>query len=180
MSTFYDRCIEEIDSKIKRKSGSALIEMSWISPTMGAVSANPFGAYMLNWTSNPMKESIEHVYARLKIYYWNEKNIGINFEGCNSGSHVPIYYLNDQNKIKKYAKINQNKHDQILKMAQDQLNAMDSGHKQVMNMPTVNLIGMHWPYVIKSVSNSLKNGTIIKDFYDGTERFATYFLQKTE
>ena len=156
---FEGKIIDTIDNAIKNNDEYVNIELEWLGGLkLKKISSHQVMSYYLFSPDQPnnIQKTITETYAKISDQYWNNKKIGLFFEGMDGGSRVSIENTNNKDLMKTYLDENVDNRKIILKRGLMKLAGMNSNDIEMINLNGVSMIGIHWPFIMRSISDELE------------------------
>lgn len=165
ISNFENKIIDSIEKAIKTNSEYANSELEWLGGNkLKEISSHQVMSYYLFSPEQPnnIQKTVSETYCKISDKYWKEKKIGLFFSGRDGGSNISIENTNNKESMKQYLEENQDNKKKILKRCLMKLAGMNTNDIEEINLKGISMIGMHWPFVMRSISDELEpHGTIV-------------------
>lgn len=162
---FENKILKSIDQAIREGNEYANIELEWLGgEKLKKISSHPVMSHYLFTPDKPnnVQKTITKTYTKISDKYWEEQQIGLFFGARDGGSCVSIENTNNKELMTKFLNENKENRQKILKRCLMTLAGMNKNDIKQINLKGVSMIGMHWPFVMRSISEELGiNGKIV-------------------
>lgn len=164
---FESKIIASIEGAIENKSAYGDVELEWLGgDKLKRLASHPVTSYMIFSPDNPtnIQNTVSQIYRKISDKYWNERKIGLFFGPKDGGSNVSIEDTNNEELMKEYVELNKDNREEILKRCLMILAGVNKDEKNSVDLAGVSMKVIHWPFVMRSVSDELEpHGKIVMD-----------------